>query len=59
MNSDFNPNKPPRLTKWKSILLVEGVENIQNVYNEFIGAKENEKAYNVGGDLISATVKEL
>ena len=37
-----------------------GVENIQEVYDRLIqlGATENENPYNVGGEIITATVKD-
>ena len=39
----------------------KAVSDIQNVYKDFIesGAIENEKPYNVGGELMTATVKDL
>ena len=38
-----------------------GCRRHQRVYNDFIkaGATENEKPYNVGGDLMTATVKDI
>lgn len=46
--------------KEKSVVSHWGVEDIQNVYSEFIKlrATENEKPYNVGGELMTATVKD-
>ena len=61
MNLDFNPKRPPSTDKTESVVTYWGVEDIQSVYNAFIeaGATENEKPYNVGGDLMTATVKDL
>ena len=57
----LQPEETPSTDKTESVVTYWGVENIQSVYNDFIdaGATENEKPYNVGGDLMTATVKDL
>ena len=57
----LQPEEQPTSEKPESVLTYWGVEDIQRVYNEFIeaGATENEEPYNVGGDLMTATVKDL
>ena len=56
----LDPEENPSTDKTESVVTYWGVEDIQEVYNEFIksGAAENEKPYNVGGDLMTATVKD-
>lgn len=46
--------------KVASVVAYWGVENIQEVYERLInlGATENEKPYNVGGEIMTATVKD-
>lgn len=57
----LQPEETPTTDKIESVVTYWGVEDIQSVYNNFIeaGATENEKPYNVGGDLMTATVKDL
>src|SRR5215210_4474149 len=57
----LQPEETPSTDKTESVVTYWGVEDIQSVYNNFIeaGATENEKPYNVGGDLMTATVKDL
>jgi lactoylglutathione lyase len=57
----LQPEETPSTDKTESVVKYWGVEDIQSVYNNFIeaGAIENEKPYNVGGDLMTATVKDL
>lgn len=56
----LQPEKNPTTEKTESVVSYWGVENIQEVYDQFIalGASENEKPYNVGGELMTATVKD-
>lgn len=56
----LQPEENPSTNKLETVVTYWGVENIQDVYNNFIslGATENEKPYNVGGDLMTATVKD-
>jgi hypothetical protein len=57
----LQPEEAPTTDKIESVVTYWGVEDIYSVYNAFIelGATENEKPYNVGGDLMTATVKDL
>lgn len=57
----LQPEETPSTDKTESVVTYWGVEDIQSIYNDFIeaGATENEKPYNVGGDLMTATVKDL
>jgi predicted enzyme related to lactoylglutathione lyase len=57
----LQPEESPSTDKTESVVTYWGVEDIQSVYNSFIeaGATDNEKPYNVGGDLMTATVKDL
>ena len=57
----LQPEETPSTDKTESVVTYWGVEDIQSVYNNFIeaGATENEKPYNVGGDSMTATVKDL
>ena len=57
----LQPEETPSTDKTESVVTYWGVEDIQSVYNNFIeaGATENEKPYNVGGDLRTGTVKDL
>lgn len=50
----------PTLDKIESVVSYWGVENIQETYDRLIelGATENEKPTNVGGELMTATVKD-
>ncbi|MEO9257529.1 MAG: VOC family protein [Crocinitomicaceae bacterium] len=56
----LQPEKNPTTEKTESVVSYWGVENIQEVYDQLIaiGASENEKPYNVGGELMTATVKD-
>ncbi len=56
----LQPEERPSTEKIESVVSYWGVEDIQSVYNDFIeaGATENEKPYNVGGELMTATVKD-
>jgi len=57
----LQPEETPSTNKIESVVTFWGVDDIQAVYDHFIesGATENEKPYNVGGDLMTATVKDL
>ena len=54
------PEENPTTDKAESVHTLWGVEKIQEVYSHMIelGATENEKPYNVGGELMVATVKD-
>jgi predicted enzyme related to lactoylglutathione lyase len=56
----LQPEDNPTFDKVESVVSYWGVENIQATFNRLIelGATENEKPYNVGGDLMTATVKD-
>ncbi len=56
----LQPEETPSTNKIESVVTYWGVDDIQSVYDSFIesGATENEKPYNVGGDLMTATVKD-
>jgi predicted enzyme related to lactoylglutathione lyase len=56
----LQPEDTPTIDKVESVVSYWGVENIQATYDRLIelGAIENEKPYNVGGDLMTATVKD-
>jgi predicted enzyme related to lactoylglutathione lyase len=56
----LQPEELPTLDKPESVVSYWGVEDIQLEYSEFLrlGATENEKPYNVGGELMTATVKD-
>ena len=56
----LQPEEIPSTDKIESVVTYWGVDDIQTVYDNFIedGATENEKPYNVGGDLMTATVKD-
>ena len=56
----LQPEETLSTDKTESVVAYWGVEDIQFVYNNFIeaGATENEKPYNVGGELMTATVKD-
>ena len=56
----LQPEENPTTDKAESVVSYWGVEDIQEVYNDFIhlGAKENEQPYNVGGDMMTATVND-
>lgn len=54
------PEENPTTEKPESVVTLWGVNEIEKVYNHFIesGAIENEKPFNVGGELMTATVKD-
>ena len=56
----LQPEDKPTLNKVESVVSYWGVENIQETFDRLIklGAIESEKPYNVGGDLMTATVKD-
>lgn len=56
----LQPEENPTTNKVESVVSYWGVENIKAVYSRLIdlGAIENEKPYNVGGELMMATVKD-
>lgn len=56
----LQPEETPVVNKAESVVSYWGVENIQEVYDRFIelGAAENEKPCNVGGELMTATVRD-
>lgn len=56
----LQPEESPTLNKVESVVSYWGVENIQESFDRLInlGAGENEKPYNVGGEIMTATVKD-
>lgn len=56
----LQPEETPTLEKTESVVSYWGVEKIQETFDRLInlGAIENEKPYNVGGELMTATVKD-
>lgn len=56
----LQPEENPTTDKVESVVALWGVEHIQEVYDRLItlGATEHEKPYNVGGELMVATVKD-
>jgi lactoylglutathione lyase len=56
----LQPEEIPIMNKIESVVSYWGVANIQEVYDRLIGlgATENEKPYNVGEDIMTATVKD-
>ena len=56
----LQPDDTPAKDKVESVVAYWGVDNITDTYNRLIsiGATENEPPYNVGGDLMTATVKD-
>jgi predicted enzyme related to lactoylglutathione lyase len=56
----LQPEDTPTFDKVESVVSYWGVENILETYDRLIelGATENEKPYNVGDDLMTATVKD-
>lgn len=56
----LQPKKNSETNKNESVIAYWGVENIQQTYKRFIalGATENEKPYKVGGELMTAPVKD-
>jgi lactoylglutathione lyase len=56
----LQPEDNPTTEKAESVVSYWGVTKIENAYAHFInsGAIENEKPYNVGGEIMTATVKD-
>jgi len=56
----LQPEDKPSIDKVESVVSYWGVNNIVDTYNKLIslGATENEAPYSVGGDLMTATVKD-
>jgi predicted enzyme related to lactoylglutathione lyase len=56
----LQPEENPTLDKAESVVSYWGVENIHKTFERLIelGATEHEKPYNVGGELMTATVKD-
>jgi predicted enzyme related to lactoylglutathione lyase len=55
----LQPDETHSNKKVESVISYWGVDDINETFNRLIslGATENEKPYNVGGDLMTATVK--
>lgn len=56
----LQPEENPVLNKIESVVSYWGVEDIQETFDRLIelGAIENEKPYDVGGEIMTATVKD-
>lgn len=56
----LQPEEHPTADKTESVAAYWGVDNIEAEYKRLIaiGAAENEKPFNVGGELMTATVKD-
>lgn len=56
----LQPEEVPSIDKAESVVSYWGVENIQEAYDRLIdlGASEHEKPENVGGDIMTATIKD-
>jgi predicted enzyme related to lactoylglutathione lyase len=56
----LQPEEIPTINKSETVISYWGVANIQEDYDRLIalGATENEKPYNVGDEIITATVKD-
>ena len=56
----LQPEKEPIENKTENVITYWGVNDISEAYKKLIelGAIENEKPYNVGGEIITATVKD-
>lgn len=56
----LQPEEEPTTDKVESVVAYWGVEDIQATFDRLIGlgAVENEKPYNVGDELMTATVKD-
>ncbi|RDC66323.1 VOC family protein [Adhaeribacter pallidiroseus] len=56
----LQPEEKPTTEKPESVVTYWGVHHIQEEYNRLLalGAQENEKPYNVGGEIVTATVKD-
>lgn len=56
----LQPEETPTTDKTESVIAYWGVNNIEDIYTQMIGlgATENEKPYNVGGEIRTATLKD-
>ncbi len=56
----LQPEDPPTTNKPASVVTYWGVQQIQEEYNRLLalGAFEKEQPYNVGGEIVTATVKD-
>jgi len=56
----LQPEEKPTIDKAESVVSYWGVENIEQAYTDLIAlnATVNEKPFNVGGELMTATVKD-
>lgn len=56
----LQPEEGPTGEKIESVVAYWGVEKIQEVYDRLLslGAAENEKPYNIGGEMMIATLKD-
>ncbi|MDP1814974.1 MAG: VOC family protein [Leadbetterella sp.] len=56
----LQPDDTPSTEKVESVVSYWGVDDINDIYKRLIsiGATENEQPYNVGDDLMTATVKD-
>ena len=56
----LQPEDKPTTEKPESVVAYWGVNQIQEEYDRLValGALENEKPYNVGGEIMTATVKD-
>jgi predicted enzyme related to lactoylglutathione lyase len=56
----LQPEDSPTGEKIESVVSYWGVENIQKAYDRLLtlGATENEKPFNTGGEMMTATVRD-
>lgn len=56
----LQPEEQTITVKADSVITYWGVKNIDAAYEDFVkaGATENEKPFNVGGEIVTATVKD-
>lgn len=56
----LQPSENSTNEKSESVVTYWGVEKIENAYKNFLelGAIENEKPHNVGGEIVTATLKD-
>jgi len=56
----LQPEETPNTHKAESVVAYWGVDHIQAVYERLLqlGATEHEKPYDVGGDIMTATLKD-
>jgi lactoylglutathione lyase len=56
----LQPDEEPKGKKIESVVSYWGVEKIKEVYDRLVslGATENEKPYNTGGEMMTATLKD-